>query len=781
MKKLISILFVTHLYVANILAQSGNIGIATITPNSKLQVDGSIALGHREISASSSLNVNDYAVEFTGVTEDSITLPDATSCEGRVYVIKNASATSGAVARIHPISGQTIDGVSGNYSIYDLNESVVLTSNGSDWLVSGTHKPISGTPAEGKVLVSDAVGRARWEDVSGTYVGPTGPTGSNGSNGSNGSDGNDGATGATGPTGPTGPTGAAGSNGSNGSNGSDGATGATGATGPTGAAGSNGSNGSNGAAGATGATGPTGAAGSNGSNGAAGATGATGTLSAGSATGNTTYWNGSSWVLNSNNIYNAGTTVGIGTSSFDGTNPEKLLVDAGTTTSVNAIVGKGSINSYLQLNIKNSSSGTAASSDVVATANNGDETTNYIDMGINGSGNTSGVMGDADDAYLYNMGSDMLIGTGTASTKLHFLTGGTSESTNERMTIDGTGNVGIGTASPGSKLDVKGTLRLSGSTSGAVGFTAPAVAGSTTYTLPSADGSSGQVLKTNGSGTLSWVNNTASISGYTPGSVLWVNQQGDITQDNSNFFWDRIKNALCIGTNTFTNNNPEKLMIDAGSSTNSYNLITGRGSVNNYLQFNIQNQSTQGNASTDIVATADNGDETVNYVDLGINGSGNTAALMGTADDAYLYNASQNMLIGAPSSGKSVIIYTGGYSSGYERARFDGSGNLAIGTTTAKSMLDVNGSFGTKITTSSATSLTLDATAAVWYCTASSGTITLPAASGATNRRYVIVNRNGSARTTSAFNNLSGSSTTSIAANSSVEIISDGTNWLQIK
>ena len=44
------------------------------------------------------------------------------------------------------------------------------------------------------------------------------------------------------------------------------------------------------------------------------------------------------------------------------------------------IVGKGSINNYLQLNIQNFSSGINASSDVVATANNGDETTNFVDM-----------------------------------------------------------------------------------------------------------------------------------------------------------------------------------------------------------------------------------------------------------------------------------------------------------------------------------------------------------------------------------------------------------------
>ncbi len=85
------------------------------------------------------------------------------------------------------------------------------------------------------------------------------------------------------------------------------------------------------------------------------------------------------------------------------------MVDAGTTT-VNAIVGRGTIDNYLQLNIQNLSPGVIASSDVVATANNGTETTNYVDMGINSSGNTSGVMGGINDAYLYNLGQNLLIG-----------------------------------------------------------------------------------------------------------------------------------------------------------------------------------------------------------------------------------------------------------------------------------------------------------------------------------------------------------------------------------
>ena len=112
--------------------------------------------------------------------------------------------------------------------------------------------------------------------------------------------------------------------------------------------------------------------------------------------------------------------VGIGnTPSFSSSpNREKLLVDAGTTSSVNVISGKGSINNYLQLNIQNRNAGSNASSDIVATADNGDETTNFVDLGINSSGNTSNYFGGANDAYLYAASQNMLIGTAAASKSL---------------------------------------------------------------------------------------------------------------------------------------------------------------------------------------------------------------------------------------------------------------------------------------------------------------------------------------------------------------------------
>lgn len=96
--------------------------------------------------------------------------------------------------------------------------------------------------------------------------------------------------------GPAGPQGPAGNNG---------AAGAQGPAGPQGPQGSVGPAGANGAAGAQGPAGPQGPA---------------GLLPNGTAAGNTPYWNGSTWVVNSSNIYNNGGSVGIGvtpTATFD--------------------------------------------------------------------------------------------------------------------------------------------------------------------------------------------------------------------------------------------------------------------------------------------------------------------------------------------------------------------------------------------------------------------------------------------------------------------------------
>lgn len=67
--------------------------------------------------------------------------------------------------------------------------------------------------------------------------------------------------------------------------------------------------------------------------------------------------------------------------------------------------------------------------------------------------------------------------------------------------------IGSTTASTGAFTAV----RLNGSSSGYVELKGAAAAGSTTYTFPSSDGTSGQVLSTSGTGTLSWASSGGSF------------------------------------------------------------------------------------------------------------------------------------------------------------------------------------------------------------------------------------------------------------------------------
>lgn len=88
----------------------------------------------------------------------------------------------------------------------------------------------------------------------------------------------------------------------------------------------------------------------------------------------------------------------------------------------------------------------------------------------------------------------------------------------ERARLTSTGRLGIGTQVPRGNLHVTGNLTL-GNNAGYVTLVAPAAA-SQTYTLPSADGTTGQVLSTNGSGALSWA--TAASGGETTGAQTIV-------------------------------------------------------------------------------------------------------------------------------------------------------------------------------------------------------------------------------------------------------------------
>lgn len=119
--------------------------------------------------------------------------------------------------------------------------------------------------------------------------------------------------------------------------------------------------------------------------------------------------------------------------------PEALYVWQPSTSSYNVISGKGNLNNYLQLNIQNVNAGISASSDIVATANNGDENSNYINMGIN-SNLHSGPIGDVNDAYLYSTGNDLHIGNASPGQPIQFFAGGENTNTNRKLQLSAVGN-----------------------------------------------------------------------------------------------------------------------------------------------------------------------------------------------------------------------------------------------------------------------------------------------------------------------------------------------------
>jgi hypothetical protein len=135
-------------------------------------------------------------------------------------------------------------------------------------------------------------------------------------------------------------------------------------------------------------------------------------------------WTGVSTLTTSSILQSGSNSIIINSTVNTISNPEALYVQQTHPTSFNVISGKGNLNNYLQLNIHNTNAGTSVSSDVVATANNGDENGNYIDMGINGS-NFSGSIGNANDAYLYSTGSHLHIGNASPNMPLQFFVGGT--------------------------------------------------------------------------------------------------------------------------------------------------------------------------------------------------------------------------------------------------------------------------------------------------------------------------------------------------------------------
>lgn len=335
-------LIVTALSVLSVAGVSAQVGVGTTSPNSTLDVRGSLATAYRSFTANSTASISDNMLVFTGTAAATLTLPDAAGCAGRSYWIKNVSSNT-SLLTIATTSSQTIEGLV-SWLLDEFNEGIHVVSNGANWYITSQTLPTG----------------------SGTYW-------------------------------------------------------------------------------------------SQGGNSVASLK-KLGTI------------NNYDLPFITNNtekmrITTAG-NVGIGSTNFDPDNPEKLLVDAGNTTSNTLIGASGTYDNFLQMNIQNFSNGNNASTDFVATANNGTDNSTYIDMGINSQGYTnsnSNILNGSNTAYVYANAADFYIGNGATGRPLIFFTntgavGNTTANGLERMRITAAGNVGINSTTPSEKLTVGGNI-----------------------------------------------------------------------------------------------------------------------------------------------------------------------------------------------------------------------------------------------------------------------------------------------------------------------------------
>lgn len=111
-----------------------------------------------------------------------------------------------------------------------------------------------------------------------------------------------------------------------------------------------------------------------------------------------------------------------------------------------------------------------------------------------------------------------------------------------------------------------------------------------------------------------------------------------------------------------------------------------------YSQIAQQNVSNNPAASSDFIATADNGTDAYGFIDLGINSSGFNSSLfsIGKPNDGYLYVMGSpttnggNLLLGTGASGGDIVFFTGNTLAANEVARFSHlNQNLVVEMTTA--------------------------------------------------------------------------------------------------
>jgi hypothetical protein len=695
------------------------VGIGTVSPNSMLDLRGSFAPICRSFSATTILTVNDHTLVFTGAAATTATLPDATTCPGRMYDLKNYSVTLPApVLTINTVSAQTIDGAS-TWLLNTSNQSVTLVSDGANWDVlgqsvvsaSGSAWALGGnsvaatntlgtTTAYDLPFITNNTEKMRITSAGNVGIGSTAfsanaeallvyqnsATSFNviGGKGNlnnylqlNIQNQNSGSSASSDLV-------ATADNGNETTNYVD--LGINSSTYNTSAI----TGGINNAylysaandfiiGNSTAAKNLIFFTGGTATTNEAMRINGSGNIGVGNSnpaykldvngtihTGNGSSTNGSLVFANSTNANSVTINTGVTTGSYSLTLPmaqgvaNTVLGNNGagvlSWTTVAAAAGAWSILGNAGTIPGTNFLGTTDNESLEFKANN--QLSGKIDLPLNNS------------LFGYQAGQ---AATGNNNTFIGYQSG--------LVNSTGPSNTAVGS--------IAMVANLGGTGNAALGY--GALKANTTGGNNTAVGNSTGVTNTTGTNnTFVGGNADATVVGLSNATAIGYNAKAAVSNSLILGSTGATTPNVGVGVNTFSAN-PEALLVYQNSST-SFNVIGGKGNLNNYLQLNIQNQNSGSGASSDLVATADNGNETTNYVDLGMNSSTYSAgAITGGADNAYLYSSANDFIIGNSIAGKNLIFFTGGTATTNEAMRINPTGSVGIANTNPQAALDVNG------------------------------------------------------------------------------------------
>lgn len=146
----------------NTVSINAQVGIATNSPTSTLEVNGSFGTKITTVTSGTTLGTGDAIVLCNSNISFPVTLPTAVGIAGRMYTIKNIG---NAAVSVETTLQQTIDG----YPFYELTlirNSIQVASDGSNWVVIYSY---GATPGAFTIGATYAGGKIAWVDGTGTH------------------------------------------------------------------------------------------------------------------------------------------------------------------------------------------------------------------------------------------------------------------------------------------------------------------------------------------------------------------------------------------------------------------------------------------------------------------------------------------------------------------------------------------------------------------------------------------------------------------------------------